>query len=315
MRKKVLIVEPINPLGIELLRDVADLTMAKSSDPAELVKEIGDFHGVVLRLSPFPASVFEAAPRLEFIARTGVGYDNIDMAAARARGVRVLLATGCNAVSVAEHALGLMMALAKKTVAARAAVLGDDFHGSRERLGAVEISGKTVGLVGFGDIGQALARMCRGGFDMRVVALVRDPGRYEAAHPGVEFVTDLERLLPRADFVSLHVPATDETRRLIGERQLARMRPTAFLINTSRGSLVDEEALCSALERGVIAGAGLDVFEPEPPARDNPLLRLDNCVLTPHVGGFTKESTEKTMRSLAASVARAVRGIYDGPQA
>lgn len=315
MRKKVLIVEPINPLGIELLRDVADLAVARSSDPAELSQEIGDYHGAVLRLSPFPASVFEAAPRLEFIARTGVGYDNIDMAAARAHGVRVLLATGCNALSVAEHALGLMMALAKRLFLARAAVLGDAFYGAREGLGLEEISGKTVGLVGFGDIGQALARICRGGFDMRVVALVRDRARYEAAHPGVDFVTDLDQLLPRADFVSLHLPATEETRRMIGARQLARMRPTACLINTSRGSLVDEEALRSALERGVIAGAGLDVFEPEPPARDNPLLKLANCVVTPHVGGFTRESTERTMRSLAASVAKAVQGIYDGPQA
>lgn len=310
--KKVLIVEPIDPLGVDLLREHVELVRAESPEPARLARQMGDIWGVILRTSPFTAEIFRAAPKLAFIARTGVGYENIDMAEARARGVRVILPVGCNAVSVAEHALTLMLMLAKKVVPSRAAFTTRDFHAARAGLRPREITGRTVGIVGFGRIGQALARICRAGFDMRVLTVRRPSVAAAAAEIGAECVPGLEELLGRSDFVSLSVPVTPENRHLIGARQLAAMKPTAFLVNTARGPVVDEAALIEALRNGTIAGAGLDVFDPEPPALDNPLLALDNVVATPHVAGYTQDGTERTMRFLADCIIRALNGDYSG---
>ena len=223
--------------------------------------------------------VFAAAPDLRVVARMGVGYDAVDVTAATRHGVAVAMGFGTNHEAVADMAFALMAALGNRLFAYHAEVMecrwGGHFQPGLWR--------STLGIVGLGRIGRALARRCRG-FEMRVLACdpVADPAA--AAAEGVELV-ELERVLREADLVSVHAPHSPETDRLLNAERLALMKPTAFLINTARGGLVDERALCEALAEGRIAGAGLDVFEVEPLPAESPLRSLSNVILTPHCAG------------------------------
>jgi phosphoglycerate dehydrogenase-like enzyme len=233
------------------------------------------------------AALMDAAPGLKLIVQFGAGLEGVDLAAARARGVAVRNVPGENAQAVAELALFLMLALARRlplharSFAAR--VVGDP--------AGTELSGKTLGIVGLGASGRAFARLARG-VGMRVIAIARRPApELELAWAGGR--PDLPVLLEQADFVSLHVPSTPETRHLIGRQQLEQMKPTAFLLNLGRGELVERSALLDALRERRIAGAGLDVYWEEPPDPADPLFALDNVVATPHLGGVTHESLQR----------------------
>jgi phosphoglycerate dehydrogenase-like enzyme len=230
------------------------------------------------------AAVMDAAPFLKLIVQFGAGLEGVDRSAAEARGIPVRNVPGANAQAVAELAAFLMLALARGLPQHRrsfaASLVGDP--------AGTELRGKTLGVVGLGASGQALAGIARG-FGMDVIAVRRTP----APHPDASWVGgpgDLNELLARADYVSLHVPASAETRGLIDAARLARMKPSAYLVNVSRGALVDREALLDALRQRRIAGAGLDVYWEEPPQPGDPLFTLDNVVATPHVGGVTEEA-------------------------
>jgi phosphoglycerate dehydrogenase-like enzyme len=232
---------------------------------------------------PYTERVIGSAPDLRVIARWGVGYDAIDVAAATRHGVAVCTAVGANHESVADYAVALMCALQRGLLANHRLLT----QGTWRTEFRPAIWRATVGIVGLGRIGQAVARRCRG-FEMRILAHEPrpDPG-FVRAH-GIELVS-LEELLRRADLVTLHCPATPESRHLINRERLALMKPSAFLVNTARGSLVDETALCEALAARRIAGVGLDVFEQEPMTR-SPLFALDNVIVSPHVAGVDEVS-------------------------
>jgi phosphoglycerate dehydrogenase-like enzyme len=246
--------------------------------------QVGEASALIPSMARITASVMDAAPQLKLIVQFGAGLDGVDREAAEARRIPVRNVAGANAHAVAELAAFLMLALARRlpqharSFAAR--TVGDPPGG--------ELRGKTLGIVGLGASGRALARIARG-FGMEVIAVRRSPG----PDPDAAWVgrpDELDALLERADFVSLHVPSSAATRGLIGAAQLARMKPTAFLVNVGRGDLVDRGALLEALRGSRIAGTGLDVFWEEPPDPADPLLALDNVVATPHLGGVTEEA-------------------------
>ena len=257
--------------------------------------------GIISRMGRIDAPVFDAAPGLRVISKHGVGVDNIDVTEASARGVPILVASGANAVSVAEHAMALLFAVSKKLVT----LDGGLRAGRWEKPGfkGRELAGSSLGLVAFGAIARQTAVYARA-FGMEVMAF--DPfcpaEAFEAA--GVARAESLDDLVARCDVVSLHSPLTPETRHLIDADRLARMKPEAILINTARGGLIDEAALAEALRAGRIAGAGLDTFAQEPPAADHPFWSEPRLVMTPHIGGVTEAANARVG-------VEAARGIID----
>jgi D-3-phosphoglycerate dehydrogenase len=229
------------------------------------------------------------ADRLMTISRTGAGFDNVDLSAATRKGVIVSSSLGSNTTTVAEHVLALILALSKHLSALDRELRKGNFRIRYSYLPG-DLREKTLGVIGFGRIGREVARICRAAFEMRVVAHDEYlPEEAKSACPAwVEF-TGLEELCRRADVITIHVPMTAETRGLIDRRLLAVMRPGSVIINTSRGGVIHEADLADALRSGAIAGAGLDVFDEEPPKPDNPLLGLDNIILTPHAAALTRE--------------------------
>lgn len=258
--------------------------------------------GYIAGLDAIDAAALNAAGSLRVIARYGVGTDNVDLAAARARGIVVTNTPGANAGAVAELAVTLMLLLARPVISASAATR----DGGWPRTSGLSLGGKTVGLVGFGAIGRAVARLLSG-FGCRL--MTSDPwcNLNRAAELGVA-VVDLDELLAVSDFVSLHAPVTTETRGLVNASFLARMKPGASLVNTARGELVDESALYKALVSGHLRGAALDAFAVEPPAADNPLLTLPNVIATPHMGAHTDGATTMMGRMALADCLAVLRG-------
>lgn len=251
---------------------------------AELRAAVGDVDGLLAGLDEVDATVFAAAPRLRVVARYGVGTSNVDLRAAAARGVVVTSTPGANTEAVAELTIGFIFALARGLGCADRAVRA----GAWPMMRGGEVAGKTVGLVGLGRIGISVARRAVA-LGCRVVAHDPYADAGHAARLGVHLAT-LEEAVAAADFLSLHLPATPETRDLVDRNLLGRMRPGSHLINTARGELVVEEDLLSALERGHLAGAALDTLRDEPPPPGHPLLRRDDVLVTPHIGAHTAEA-------------------------
>lgn len=305
--RRVLIVQPIHESGVALLQEHFDVAVASDPSVETVIREIQGVEGVVVRTAPFTREIMEAAPELKVIARHGVGVDNIDVKAATERGIVVCYTPEANAVSVAEHTLIAMGALAKRVLQHDRATREGRWE-VRNEYRAFDLSGKTLGLVGIGRIGSQVARKARAAFDMEVIAY--DPyARPEAAEAlGIALEDDLDRLLSRADVLSLHTPLTPETRGLIDQRRLSLMKPSALLINFARGGIVDEQALYEALKQGTIAGAALDVFEQEPPPADHPLYALDNVLLSPHSAALTAECVVR----MATGAAEGVRDVLLG---
>lgn len=307
MRKKVLIVQPIHESGIKLLRKEVDVILAPDSSVETVCKEIKGIHGVIVRTAPFTREIIESADKLEVIGRHGVGIDNIDIEAASRRGIPVVNTPNANMVSVAEHTMGFILALAKRLVISDKATRGENFA-IREEFAAVDLDGKTLGIVGAGRVGSTLAKKCKAAFNMRLLAYDPYLSPEKAKEMGVSLCDSLPELLKESDFVSIHVPLTKDTRDLIGEKELKLMKPTAFLINVARGGIVGEKALAKALKEKWIAGAATDVFSQEPPAPDNPLLKIENIILSPHMAALTKECVIRMATGVAEGVLDVLRG-------
>jgi phosphoglycerate dehydrogenase-like enzyme len=283
--------------GLEVVRLVGSTGGKLTED--ELIGALPGVFATLAGSEPYTERVLAAAPGLRVIARWGVGFDAIDLDAASRHGVAVCTAVGANHEAVADYALALMCALQRGVVQNHRLITGGQWR-TEFRPGLWRA---TVGIVGLGRIGQAVARRCRA-FDMRILACEPAPDMAAVRQLGVELVS-LEELLRRADLVTLHCPATPETRHLMNRERLALMKPTAHLVNTARGTVVDEAALYEALKTGRLAGAGLDVFEREP-CTAAPLFDLDNVVLSPHVAGVDATS-EVAMADRAIDAILAVR--------
>ena len=271
-------------------------------DEAWLLTQVRDVDGLIVAMEPLTRRVLDAAPRLRVIARPGVGHDTIDVAAATQRGIAGTIAAGANDQSVADFTIGLLLASARGIADAAASV---QRHGWERTVGT-EVWRKTLAVVGLGRIGMNVARRARG-FDMRVLAVARHPDQDFAAQHGVEFVT-MERALAQADFVSLHLPLTPDTENLIDEHALASMKRGAYLINTSRGGLVDEAALAMAVRRGHLAGAAVDVLRVQGERSPSVLIGVPGILVTPHMASFSRESMERVAMSAAQSIVAVLKG-------
>jgi D-3-phosphoglycerate dehydrogenase len=290
----ILVAGKLHPAGLDLLAGARQ--QGFTHDYVEEVSEasyaefIGGADALVIRTQPLSAATIARGERLRVVSRHGVGYDAVDLDALNARQIALTIIGDVNSVSVAEHAMMLMLAAAKRVNRADRAVRDPDQWGWRNKLEAREISGKRLLILGYGRAGRKLARMAAG-FDMEVRA--HDPWLERTGWPvgDVHPTTDMQAALGWADFVSLHVPRGD--RPALGPSEIAAMKPGAVLVNTARGGVVDEEALALALREGRIGAAGLDVFEEEPPIPDAPLLALDQVVLSPHIAGLTLDCAER----------------------
>lgn len=303
-RPVVLLTDPIHPAARAIIADSAEVRVAAATDSASLIAAAQDVDVIVVR-SPLPAELFARAARLRGAVRHGAGVDMIPVAAASAHGVAVANAPGTNAASVAEYALGQMLAMSHRLQQIDSTLRTSGWTEAR-RLSerAFELAGRTVGLVGVGAIGAELARMCHSGMRMNVI------GYRPSSRPIPDFVrpVPIDELFASADVVVLACPLNDSTRGLVGDRLLGLMKPDAFLINVSRGAVVDEPALVAALGDGRIGGAALDVFAEQPLPPTSPLLLLPNVILSTHLAGMTAES----MRRMGEAVARQVLQLLDG---
>jgi D-3-phosphoglycerate dehydrogenase len=304
---KIVVTEPIHPAGMRILEQAGEVVRPATLDPAGLRAVVSDADAVVVRITRFPAELIEAASRLKVIGRHGVGVDNVDLEACTRRGIPVVFTPEANAESVAENVLGCMITLAKRILPGDRALRAGQFAARNELFG-MELAGKTIGIIGLGRIGRRVAQMCRAALDMHVIGLDPVISTDQAATLGIELAPDLRSLLSRADIVTLHVPLTPSTRGLLGAEQLQWMKPGAYLINTARGGIVDEQALYEALTAGRLAGAALDVFAEEPPSTDHPLFRLDNVIVTPHMAAHTEEA----MYRMATMVAEEIVAVLEG---
>jgi phosphoglycerate dehydrogenase-like enzyme len=294
----------------QLFPGEVDVTVVETADedPAALRAA----HVILTALAPVTAEHLAAAPELTLVQCASHGYDYVDAAAARQRGVTVCTigSSGAEAQNVAEQTFALLLALAKRLIPAHNALVEADWALPRLQSSLTELSGKTLGIVGLGQIGQQVAKRAAA-FDMSVVYAGRRRVEPETeARLGGAHHLPLEELLRTSDYVTLHAPLTDETRHLLNAERLALLKPTAFVVNTARGALIDQDALADALERGALAGAGLDVFDPEPPTPALRLLKSPNVVLSPHVGGVTRETV---VRIALAAVGNAAAFLTGAP--
>jgi len=300
---KVLVTDGLEPEAVAKLRTAHEVDLIEAA-PDRLLELIGGFDAIVVRSrTKVTAEVIERGGRLQVIARAGVGVDNIDVAAATRRGIPVVNAPAASTISVAELALAHMLALARRIPQAHHSL--KEGRWEKKRFEGVELYGRTLGLVGSGRIGAEVARRAKA-FGMRVIAYDPYLPPAVAEDRGIE-LTSLEAVLLESDFVSVHAALTDETRHMIGAKQLALMKKSAYLVNCARGEIVDETALAAALDAGEIAGAGLDVFEKEPPS-GSPILAAENTSLTPHLGASTREAQVRVGETVAQDILRVLAG-------
>lgn len=303
---KVLVAAPLHEKAIEVLKNAGfEVLYEEYPDEGRLIGLVGDVDAIIVRSKPkVTRKVIEAAPKLKVIGRAGVGLDNIDLEAAKERGIKVVNSPGASSRSVAELVLALMFNVARK-VAFADRKMREGVWAKKQCMG-IELEGKTLGIVGFGRIGYQIAKIAKA-LGMNVLLYDPYPNEERAKEVGGKFV-DLETLLRESDVVTLHVPLIDATYHLINEERLRLMKPTAILINAARGAVVDTEALVKALQEGWIAGAGLDVFEEEPLPKDHPLTKLNNVVLTPHIGASTVEAQMRAGVQVAEQIVEILRG-------
>ncbi len=280
-----------------------EVHISDSSRPT--AEQICDAEVVITRLKRIDADIIHAGRNLRGIIRHGVGVDNIDVKAATALSIPVYAVPGANTISVVEHIVTVVGLLAKQVLRYDTMIRDAGYPKARAQIIGRDLAGRTLGLIGLGRIGLEVAKRCQLAYDMKILAFdpfTRDVPNY------VEKADEMALVFKRADFISLHIPLNDETRGIVGQSQLALMKKGAYLINTSRGEVVNEDALIKALTSGIISGAALDVFSEEPLPSDSPLIGFDNVILTPHVAGVTEDSVER----LSVGAVNIALGILNG---
>jgi D-3-phosphoglycerate dehydrogenase len=314
---KILIVEHIHPAGEALLAGAGELIFPQPQNAQGILAAIGECDALVVRNTPISRAILEAGPRLRVVGRHGVGHDSVDSAAAGTLGIPVVYTPAANTESVAEITVAFILMLGRKIHQAHAAMrsgrlLSDtvtlSVMAQRGELASFDVWGKTLGVVGVGRIGSTVARKMTAAFNVRVLGYDPYLPAEVLAGYGVQKVDRLEDMLPECDFLTLHCPGGAETRHMIDAARLACLKPGAYLVNTARGTIVEEAALVEALASGRLAGAAIDVYDPEPPLPGCPLLRLDNVIVTPHFCAMTEES----LRNMGLAVAQGVLDALAG---
>jgi D-3-phosphoglycerate dehydrogenase len=303
---KILVADPIAEEGIQVLRDYAQVDTKTKLEPEQLKAIIGDYDALVVRSqTKVTAEIVEAGGKLKVIGRAGVGIDNIDVDAATKKGIVVVNAPTGNIIAAAEHTIALMLALARNVPQANSHLKSGQWR--REEFVGTEIRNKTLGIIGLGNVGSEVAKRVQA-FEMRVIA--HDPfvSKDYARNLKVDLVS-LDQLLRKADFVTLHVPLTAATKKLISSKELAKLKPTARIINCARGGVIDEEAVVKAIKAGRLAGAAFDVFDKEP-VTDSPLFKEDKIIVTPHLGASTVEAQTSVAKDVATEVLAVLQGQF-----
>jgi D-3-phosphoglycerate dehydrogenase / 2-oxoglutarate reductase len=304
---KVLIPQQIVEEGkTYLINRGYEIKMGSGDAVEDIKKDVVDCHAILARTASFPAEVLESGKNLKVIARHGVGVDNIDINKATELGIYVTNAPESNSNTVSELALGFIIALARNLILSDKATRAGDFTFRNRKLG-LDLEGKTLGVLGLGKIGRRLALKAYYGLAMRVIGY--DPFLEDKDFPDeVEKIKERDTIFSESDFVSIHIPRTAQTKQSIGLREFKLMKKTAFFINLARGDLVVEKELIQALQEGIIAGGGVDVYETEPPPKDHPLFRLDNIIVTPHNAALTHEC----MARMAVHAAQGIDEVLSG---
>jgi D-3-phosphoglycerate dehydrogenase len=303
---KILVADPIAEEGLQSLRGHAQVDIKTKLEPGQLKAIIGDYDALIVRSqTKVRTEVIESGKKLKVIGRAGVGTDNIDVDAATRNGIVVVNTPTGNTVAAAEHTIALMLALARNVPQANSRLKSGKWQ--REEMVGSELRNKTLGIIGLGNVGSEVAKRAEA-FEMHVIA--HDPfvSKDYARNLEVDLVS-MDQLLKEADFITLHVPLTAATKNLIGPKELAKLKPTARIINCARGGLIDEQALVKAIKSGKIAGAAFDVFDKEP-ITDSPLFKEDKIIVTPHLGASTVEAQTGVARDVAAEVLAVLQGQF-----
>jgi D-3-phosphoglycerate dehydrogenase / 2-oxoglutarate reductase len=305
MKPKVLVKERIAESGVELLEREFDVELGLEMEPGQLRERIGDYDAILIRSgTKLDSELIERAGRLKVIGRAGTGVDNVDVDAATKRGIVVANAPESNSIAAAEHTIALILALFRNVPRAHGSLIGGRWE--RSRFAGSELYGKTLGVIGFGRIGQLVAKRVQG-FEMEVVAFDKFVAPERFRELGVEGVETTDELYARADVVTIHLPKTPETMNWIDAEAIAKMRDGVRIVNCARGELVDLDALTEALDSGKVAGVALDVF-PEEPFTEHPLFERENVVVTPHLGASTAEAQDRAGVITAEQVRAALTG-------
>ncbi len=310
-KMKVLYPNDIGHRGMEFLRQRGyEIKLGRGNDEASILADVVDCSGIMAGSDPYTRRVLEAGKLLKVIARFGVGYDTIDLEAATELGIQVANTPVANSNAVAEHAIALLLAAAKHVVMMDKNVRAGNWNGIRDGNVSIEVSGKTLGLVGLGNIGRLTAQKAGLGLGMTVIAY--DPYLAKEKFPaGVKRVETMDEIFAASDFVSLHMPSTPETRGSINKSLFAKMKKGSCLINCARGDVVNEADLAEALASGPVHHAALDVLAKEPPAADHPFLKLDQVTLAPHIGSYTPEA----MDAMGLHAAQVIDEVLSGKPA
>jgi D-3-phosphoglycerate dehydrogenase len=287
--KTVLISHPLYKPGMDAIEGKAELIIPNDGDSDRILEQLKKADGFILRIGKIDRKAMEACPKLAVITRPGVGVDNVDVAAATERGIPVVICPAANSRSVAEHTVALIFALAKNLVESDMETRKGNF-GIRNKYAATELFGKTVSVIGFGNIGKTVAQLCAA-IGMKIVAYDPFVKRETAEAMGYGYSESLSEAVAAGDFVSLHMPSLPETKKMMNAALLGTMKRTAYLVNCARGDIVDEAALFDALSTGKIAGAAVDVLAEEPMKADHPLMALKNFIVSPHMAAQTQEAT------------------------
>ncbi len=304
--RKILLTKKLNAENAALFKDIPELDMVTvlDGDQTGFNANIADAEAVLLSTAyKMTDEVISQAKNLKVISRTGAGVDNVDVKAATEKGILVLNTPEANSISVAEHTAALIIAISKQLIMYDSELREGNF-GIRRSGKTTDIQGKILGLIGCGRIGRLAAEKLKAAFEMAVIGY--DP--YVKKADGITLYDNIEDVFKRADYISLHIPLTPETQNMVGDRLLSMMKPTAYIINTARGGIIDEKALAEKLSNGEIAGAALDVLANEPPEADNPLLKLKNAILTPHSAALSKECSARVAYEAAKGIADYLKG-------
>lgn len=309
--------------GMGMLEGKADIFIADNGDPNNYLDEMKDADALIVRIGKCDKNVIENSSKLKVIGRTGVGYDSVDVEAATAAGIPVVITPGANTRSVAEHAVALMFAISKNLIEGQIETAKGNFTAVRGSGKAFELLGKKVGFIGLGAIGKETCKICK---SIGMEAMGYDPflSKEAVENLGCIYYENYEDMIKECDFLSIHVPLTQQTKDMISKNQLETMKKTAVIINCSRGGIVNERDLVEALNNNVIAGAGIDVFETEPPKVDDPLMKAKNIVFSPHSAAQTREAVINMARMCVDGCLAVLNGekwpyvadtkVYDHPK-
>ena len=304
--KKIVLSHALYQPGMQVLEGNAELVIPNNGNSDEILDQLKDAGGFILRIGKVDRKAIEQCPKLRVITRPGVGYDNVDVKAATEHGIPVVICPAANARAVAEHALALIFALSKNLVESDRETRKGNFN-VRNQYKAIELYQRTVSVIGLGNIGKQLAGMCIG-IGMKVCAYDPFLTRGAVEEMGYTYASTLQEALANGDFVSLHMPLVEQTKGMISAKELSYMKKTAYLINCARGGIVVEEDLIAALEQGQIAGAGLDVLSQEPMPADHPMMKLHQVIISPHMAAQTQETTGKIVRMAAQGTLAVLNG-------